>query len=236
MTYRVQKISVQAVLFDLDGTLLDSSEQYRRALTSALKDFDFEPPPVRRIRQLMGLPGLDTVRAVGVPSDQAEEVWQRWAEWEGHLADLVHPFPGVVPLLERLRAAGYHLGIVTSRRKINLDAIPAAVDLLPYVDLLVTRDDTTEGKPHPAPVLHAFQRLGLPPSQGVYVGDTAFDIEAGQRAGCLTVLTTWACPERSRRACPEPGRRDSADCDHPTEPVPDFVVASLDELAALLLD
>jgi pyrophosphatase PpaX len=219
MKRHVQKISVQAVLFDLDGTLLDSSEQYWRALTAALEDFDFEPPPVARIHQLMGLPGLDTIRAVGVPPDQAEEVWMRWAEWEGRLADLVHPFPGVVSLLKRLRAAGYRLGIVTSRRKMNLDAIPAAVDLLPYVDLLVTRDDTAEGKPHPAPVLHAFERLGLPPSEGVYVGDTPFDIEAGQRAGCLTVLVTW----------------DGTDYDHPADPEPDFVVASPDELAALLI-
>ncbi len=216
----VQKISVQAVLFDLDGTLLDSSEQYWRALTSALEDFDFEPPPATRIRQFMGLPGLDTVRAVGVPPEQAEEVWWRWAEWEGRLADLVHPFFGVVPLLERLRTARYRLGIVTSRRKITLDAIPAAVDLLPYVDLLVTRDDTAEGKPHPAPLLHAFECLGLPPSQGVYVGDTPFDIAAGQRAGCLTVLTIW-------------GGADHA-CS--VEPVPDFVVASPEELAAWLLD
>lgn len=236
MTRHVQKISVQAVLFDLDGTLLDSFEHYRRSLASALEDFDFEPPSAARIRQLMGLPGLDTARAVGVPLDQAEEVWQRWAEWEGRLADLVHPFPGVVPLLERLRATGYRLGIVTSRRKSNLDAIPAAVDLLPYVDLLVTRDDTAEGKPHPAPIFHAFERLGLPPSQGVYVGDASFDIEAGQRAGCLTVLSTWACPEPRPERDEGRSRRDSADCDHPAEPVPDFVVASLDELAALLLD
>ena len=220
MTRHVQKISVQAVLFDLDGTLLDSSEQHWRALTSALADFDFEPPSVARIRQLMGLPGLDTVLIVGVPPEQAEEVWWRWAEWEGRLADLVHPFPGMAPLLERLRAAGYRLGIVTSRPRISLDATPAAVDLLPYVDLLVTRDDTAEGKPHPAPVLHAFERLGLPPSQGVYVGDTPFDIEAGQRAGCLTVLTTW----------------DSTDRYCSAELVPDFVAASPDELAALLLD
>jgi pyrophosphatase PpaX len=220
MTHHVQKISIQAVLFDLDGTLLDSSEHYHRALASALKDFDFEPPPAARIRQLMGLPGLDTVLAVGVPPEQAHEVWLRWAEWEGRLTDLVHPFPGVVPLLERLRAAGYRLGIVTSRRKTTLDAIPAAVVLLPYVDLLVTRDDTAEGKPHPAPLLHAFERLGLPPSEGVYVGDAAFDVEAGQQAGCLTVLVTW----------------DGAGYDHPAEPAPDFVVASLDELAALLLD
>lgn len=79
-----------------------------------------------------------------------------------------------------------------------------------------------------APVLHAFQRLGVPPSQGVYVGDAPFDVEAGRRAGCLTVLTTWACPEQSRR--------DSANHDRLTEVEPDFVAASPDELAALLLD
>lgn len=220
MTHDRRKPSIEAVLFDLDGTLLDSFEQHWRALTSALEDFDFEPPSVARIRQLMGLPGLDTVLAVGVPPEQAHAVWLRWVEWEGYLADLVHPFPGVVPLLGRLRAAGYCLGIVTSRCQISLDTTPAALNLLPHVELLVTRDDTAEGKPHPAPLLHAFERLGLSPLQGVYVGDASFDIEAGQRAGCLTVLTTW----------------DSADRDRPVEPEPDFVAASLDELAALLLD
>jgi HAD superfamily hydrolase (TIGR01509 family) len=208
------------VLFDLDGTLLDSFEQYRRALVAALEDFDFEPPPVARIRQLMGLPGLDTVLAVGVPAEQAHDVWLCWAEWEGRLANLVHPFPGVVPLLERLRAADYRLGIVTSRPQISLDATAAALDLLPHVDLLVTRDDTTKGKPHPAPLLHAFHRLGMLPSRGIYVGDAPFDVEAGRRAGCLTVLTTW----------------DSSDHDRLTEVEPDFVAASPEELAALLLD
>ena len=220
MTRDRRKPSIEAVLFDLDGTLLDSFEQYRRGLVAALADFGFPSPALARIRQTTGLPGLDTILALGVPPEQMHAVWLRWAEWDGRLADLVHPFPGVVPLLARLRAADYRLGIVTSRRKITLDAIPAAVDLLPYVDLLVTRDDTAEGKPHPAPVLHAFERLGLPPSQGVYVGDAPFDIEAGQRAGCLTVLTTW----------------DSTDRDRSAELEPDFVAASPSELAALLLD
>lgn len=230
MTRHVQKPSIQTVLFDLDGTLLDSFEQHRCALVAAMTDFDLEPPPVARIRKLMGLPGLETILTLGVPPEQAHEVWLRWVEWEGRLADLTHPFPGVVPLLERLRGAGYRLGIVTSRRQMSVDDTPAVLALLPYVDLLVTRDDTAEGKPHPAPILHAFQRLRMPPSRGVYVGDTPFDVEAGRRAGCLTVLTTWACPERSRR--------DSANHDRLTKPKPDpdFVVASPDELAALLLD
>jgi len=252
MTDHGRKLSVQAVLFDLDGTLLNSFEQHWRSLVAAMADFDFKPPSVVRIRQLMGLPGLETVLTLGVPPEQAHDVWLRWVEWEGRLADMARPFPGVVSLLERLRAAGYRLGIVTSRHRISLDNTPAALDLLPYVELLVTRDDTTEGKPHPDPLLHASQRLGVLPAQGVYVGDASFDVEAGRRAGCLTVLTTWACsepcrfgrlsappepcPERSRRGSRRGSRRDGAAHDLSAAPEPDFVVSSPDELAALLLD
>ena len=198
-----RKVDVQAVLFDMDGTLLDSFEQYRRALTAAMEDFDVEPPSTQRIRGLIGLPGLEVVRAVGVPSEQAYKVWIRWAEWEGRLANLVRPFPGILHVLERLRAAGYDLGIVTSRPRISLDATQAALDLVPRVDVVVTRDDTANGKPHPDPILHALQRLEVSPAQGIYVGDTRYDIEAGQRAGCLTVLATWGDAGHSIPAAPE---------------------------------
>ena len=214
------KVSVQAVLFDLDGTLLDSVELYRHSLIAALRDCGLEPPSGARVYQSMGLPGVEGLQAIGVPPDQARGVWLRWVEWESRLADLVRPYLGIAPLLGKLRAAGYHLGIVTSRTQSTLDAIPAALDLLPLVDVLVTRDDIVEGKPHPAPILHALERLGMSPSQCVYVGDATYDIEAGRRAGCLTVLSTW----------------DGADRARPIEPGPDFTVASLDELAALLLD
>ncbi len=257
MTHHTHRPSVQAVLFDLDGTLLDSFEQHWRSLVAALTDFDFEPPPVTRIRQLMGLPGPETVLTLGVPPEQAHTVWLRWVEWEGHLAHLVHPFPGVVPLLEHLRTAGYRLGIVTSRSRISLDNTPAALDLLPHIDLLVTRDDTAEGKPHPAPLLYAFQRLSLPPSQGLYVGDAPFDVEAGRRAGCLTVLATWSYPnittpdssgegqERGNALFVSRYQANHTGVSTPRLlqrlsrashlPQPDFVVASPGELAALLL-
>ena len=221
MPHRAREASVRAVLFDLDGTLLDSFEQHWRSLASALKESGFESPPPDRIRRLMGLPGHETIATLGVPQEQVDAVWLSWIEWERRLSHLARPFPGVVPLLGRLRDAGYRLGIVTSRAWVSVETTQAALDLLPGVELLVTREDTTEGKPHPAPLLHAFRQLGLDPDKGVYVGDASYDIEAGRRAGCLTVLATW----------------DGAGRDHlPEEPEPHFVAASVDELSAWLLD
>ncbi len=215
-----EKLSVQALLFDLDGTLLDSFEQYSRSLAAAMTDFGLQVPSRSCMRQSMGGPGRETLRILGVPPEQVEPVHSRWVEWAWHVADSTHPFPGIVPLLERLGAAGYQLGIVTSRPRRSVDGTPAALELLPRVDVLVTRDDTAEGKPHPAPVLHALHCLGVSPEQCVYVGDACYDMQAGQRAGCWTVLATW----------------DGATIERGNECQPHFVVTSPDELVALLLD
>jgi HAD superfamily hydrolase (TIGR01549 family) len=221
MPHRARGVSVHAVLFDLDGTLLDSFEQHWRSLAAALTESGFQSPSPERIRRLMGLPGHETIATLGVPQEQVHAVWLSWIEWERRLSHLARPFPGVVPLLGRLRDAGCRLGIVTSRARVSVETTQAALDLLPCVELLVTREDTSEGKPHPAPLLHAFRQLGLGPEKGVYVGDASYDIEAGRRAGCLTVLATW-----------DGAARDPL----PEEPEPDFVAASVDELTAWLLD
>lgn len=210
--------TIQALLFDLDGTLLDSYEQHGQAMAAALRDFGFAAPPATTMRRLMGLPGVETLLKLGVPAEQVHGVWLHWAEWEGRMAHLAQPFPGSVGLLKRLRAAGYCLGIVTSRPRESFDLTPAARDLVPHVDVVVTRDDTADGKPNPAPVLHALQYLGIDPARGCYVGDSCYDIEAGNRAGCLTVFVGWE------------------DSGKPGLYRPDYTVASLDELSTLLLE
>ncbi|MBC7260694.1 MAG: HAD family hydrolase, partial [Chloroflexi bacterium] len=135
-------------------------------------------------------------------------------------AHLARPFPGVVPLLKRLRAAGYHLGIVTSRPHRSVEITPSAMELASLVDLVVARDDTEEGKPHPEPVLYALRRLALAPEQAAYVGDAHYDIEAGRRAGCLTILATW----------------DGVHLDPHGKYQPHFTVATPEELADLVLN
>lgn len=211
---------IQALLFDLDGTLLDAFEQYALSLIAALKHFHLPTPSRERVRELMGSAGEYALLSLGVLPEQLPEAQRRWVEWAQAIAHLARPFPGVVPLLKRLRAAGYRLGIVTSRPHRSVEITPSAVELASLVDLLVARDDTVEGKPHPEPVLYALNRLALAPGQAAYVGDAHYDIEAGRRAGCLTILATW----------------DDVHFDPNGEYQPHFTVASPEELAELVLD
>lgn len=211
---------IQALLFDLDGTLLDAFDQYALSLIAAIKYFHLPTPTRERVRQLMGSSGDYALLSLGVQPEQVQEAHWRWVEWAQAIAHLARPFPSVVPLLKRLRHAGYRLGIVTSRPHRSVKVTPSAVELVSLVDLLVARDDTVEGKPHPEPVLYALNRLSLSPEQAAYVGDAHYDIEAGRRAGCLTILATW----------------DGMHLDPNGKYQPHFTVASPDELADLVLN
>lgn len=213
-------LQIQALLFDLDGTLLDAFDQYALSLIAAIKHFYLPTPARERVRQLMGSSGDHALLSLGVQPGQIQEAQRRWVEWAQAIAHMAQPFPGVIPLLKRLRSQGYRLGIVTSRPHRSVEITPAAMELVSLVDLLVARDDTVKGKPHPEPVLYALNRLALLPEQAVYVGDTHYDIEAGQRAGCLTILATW----------------DGVYLDPNGQYQPHFTVASPEELANLLLD
>ncbi len=219
--WQKQVLAVDAVLFDLDGTLLDSFEQYWRGLVAALKDFGLETPSLACMRQTMGLPGRQVVTKLGVPLEDAHAVHLRWIEWGRQMAHLSQPFPGIVSLLKQLRTSGYRLGIVTSRPRGSVEGTPAALELVAQVDVVVTSDDTAVGKPDPDPILHALHRLKMRPWQAAYVGDACYDIEAGQRAGCVTVLAVW-----DKARIEQPGSR----CQ------PDFVVSSVERLRRLLLD
>ncbi|MEG0374763.1 MAG: HAD-IA family hydrolase, partial [Raoultibacter sp.] len=103
----------------------------------------------------------------------------------------VRAFPGVAEVLQKLRGAGLRLGIVTSKRhNPALDGLRIS-GIEQYFEFVVGADDWPEHKPDPGPIFHAADVLGLKTSQCVYVGDSPYDIQAGNAAGCVTIAALW---------------------------------------------
>jgi pyrophosphatase PpaX len=178
------------ILFDLDGTVIDSvaliRESHRYAVGAVLGTTLSDEELVANV----GRPLIDQMRAFSQP--HAEELLRVYREWNhAHTADLLAAYAGVDGLLERLRAAGRTLGIVTSK---SGPTAQLAFDVLPirhHFDVIIDAEDSERHKPDPMPVLVALERLGVSPSRACYVGDAPFDIQAGAGAGLTTIAVTW---------------------------------------------
>lgn len=180
-----------AILFDLDGTLIDTFhlylEAYRRALAPYLgrrpdlEDFVARRPSAER-----------SFLAEWVGAEHAEACH---ATMCGHYADLFPTlsegvYEGVPEMLAALRSAGYPLGIVTGKGRTLWEITHAALPLGDFA-VVVTEDDVPHAKPEPAGLLLAARRLGVEAEAGIYIGDTLLDLEAGRRAGMRIGAALW---------------------------------------------
>lgn len=178
------------ILFDLDGTVIDSvaliRESHRYAVNAVLGASFSDEELVANV----GRPLIDQMRAFSEP--HADELLRVYREWNhAHTAQLLAAYAGVDGLLERLRAAGRTLGIVTSK---SGPTAQLAFDVLPirhYFDVIVAAEDSERHKPDPMPIMVALERLGASPAGACYVGDAPFDIQAGAGAGLTTIAVTW---------------------------------------------
>jgi pyrophosphatase PpaX len=178
------------VLFDLDGTLVDSGAMiiasYRHATRTVLER---EIPD----EVLAGFIGGGSIREHmrTLDEDRADELVRVYREHNEPLHDDLQAFPGVEDLFKTLIAEGRRLGVVTAKRRRTVDL---AFDVLPierYFDVVVTTESTERHKPHPDPVLYALDELGVDRGEAAFVGDSPFDVSAGKAAGVFTVAVSW---------------------------------------------
>lgn len=180
-----------AVLFDFDGTLVDSIplivETYQHVFMTHLG----HPGDETEIMASIGTPLEAFFHAW--PSDLAQAMLDTYMAYNiDHIHTSLGIFLGIPQLLADLRQRGILLGIVTSKRLRSLNKSLDDFELRDYFDLLVTKDDTTRHKPHPEPLLVAMQRLGLSDARRVlYVGDSIHDLQAAINAGCQPVMVGW---------------------------------------------
>ncbi len=194
---------LSAALFDFDGTLVDTTEMIyqsmRHATTSVLGRDDFTR------EQLLANVGQPLPRQMQLmDAEKAELLLEAYrAHHEAHHDDLIAEFPGIAEALQRLRAAGVKVAVVTSKRRLSVEmALDSFPGLKNAVNVFVTMEDTTEHKPLPAPLLKGLELLGgISPERAAYVGDAPFDITAARSAGVMSIAVSWgAFPEAALRA------------------------------------
>ncbi|AUX42749.1 haloacid dehalogenase [Sorangium cellulosum] len=181
----------KAVLWDLDGTLVDSSELHFIAWREALAA---EGRPYGRADHdaVFGMRNDDLLRRLLDPEISGAEVARIAGAKERHYRQLVaasgiEPLPGVRTWLSALAAAGFRMAIASSAPRENLDVILAAAQIEGVFDAVISSEEVSHGKPHPAVFLRAAERVGVPPSRCVVVEDAPAGVLAGKRGGMKVI-------------------------------------------------
>ncbi len=189
------KPTVQAVLFDLDGTLVDSAPDLAGAANDLRARHGRPPLPFEALRPVVGTGARGMLQvAFGLaPGDADFEAFRSefLAIYESRMLRETRVFGAMVPVLARLEAVGLAWGIVTNKHERFAWPVIEGLGLHSRAAARVAGDTTPHAKPHPEPLLEAARRATVPPQACVYVGDDLRDIEAGRAAGMATLAAAW---------------------------------------------
>jgi pyrophosphatase PpaX len=178
------------VLFDLDGTVVDSGSIILASMRHATREVLGEEYADEELMQAVGGPGLEAQMAVFAP-DQVDELVRVYRAHNEPLHDELEACAGMESVLVRLHEEGRRLGVVTAKRRSTVELAFARVPLAHLFETIVGGDETARHKPDPEPLLLAAERMGADPAQTAYVGDSPFDILAAKAAGMYAIAVTW---------------------------------------------
>ncbi len=193
--HRALPDTLKAVIFDLDGTLVDTADEFVvvvQALRAEHGRAAMDPVRIRAsvsngARALVSL-GLDMPEDAEGFETQRLRLLELYSEVLGSVA---RPYPGIPALLAQLAQRGVGWGIATNKPRAYTEPLLARLAMQPQPGSVVCPDDVTERKPHPESLLRNCQELGCTPGQAIYVGDHLRDIEAGRRAGMYTIAAAY---------------------------------------------
>jgi len=183
----------KAVLFDMDGTVLDTLTDLENAVNESLRRFGLPEASRAQVRAALGNGAAQLLRRCmpGQPEERVREVLAWYLPWyEAHCSVETRPYAGVLPLMERLRAAGAKLAIISNKSDAAVRTL--AEDFFPgLLETAVGESAAVRRKPNPDAVLAAAARMGLAAADCVYVGDTEVDLATAKNAGMDCVAVSW---------------------------------------------
>ena len=187
--------NIQAVLFDLDGTLIDSAPDLGAAVDQMRVDRGMPSLPLAHYRPMAGAGARGMIGlAFGFTPEHPEYDAMKeefFRNYEACMTQRTFAFEGVVQMIDALVAADLPWGVVTNKSKRFAEPLTQAMPLFKTAAVVISGDTTPYAKPHPEPLFEAARRLGIAPSACVYVGDDERDIVAGLAAGMKTVAATY---------------------------------------------
>ena len=184
---------INTILFDFDGTIMNTNHLIIQSWQHVFRNVQGKERPEEEIVRTFGEPLYITMEKL-VPEVPVEEGVRIYREFHyGRFQQLIELFPGVIELLEKLKAdKNYKVGLVTSRLWETTALGLEKYDMEKYFDAIITHDDTDKHKPDPEPVLLALKKLNAKSEEAIMIGDSMFDIFCARNAGTKTALVGWA--------------------------------------------
>jgi len=180
----------ETVLFDLDGTVVDSGAIILASMRHATREVLGRDYSDEELLQAVGGPGLEAQMRALAP-ERVDELVDVYRAHNHPLHDDLEACEGMGDVLARLQDDGRRLGVVTAKRRDTVELAFASVPLGHFFETIVGGDETERHKPDPEPLLLGAQRLGADPAATAYVGDSPFDVRAAKAAGMFAVAVTW---------------------------------------------
>lgn len=181
------------ILFDLDGTLVDTTELILTSYKESVSRLVESPPSDEEILKGFGTPLTSQLhRLFPTLRDRMDEIIVLWRDAQERLHDkLIKPFPGTANVLRELKRRGHPMGIVTSKERVQAERDMDLYGLVGLVDIVVCWDDTEKHKPDPEPIRVGMELLKARPAETLYVGDSLHDMVAGRAAGARVAAAMW---------------------------------------------
>jgi pyrophosphatase PpaX len=180
----------ETVLFDLDGTVVDSGVIILASMRHATREVLGRDYSDEELLQTVGGPGLEAQMRALAP-DQVDRLVDVYRAHNEPLHDELEACAGMEEVLLRLHEQGHRLGVVTAKRRSTVELAFARVPIAHLFETVVGGDETQKHKPDPEPLLLAAERMNARPDETAYVGDSPFDIRAAKAAGMHAIAVTW---------------------------------------------